>query len=153
MRKILTVIVIITIILGGYNTIAIPNDKIIENISLNLQDFALEIVIEGGFLGYSVTIINNGMEQVEGNFTIEILTDSMVVLFGANLSADVPINLNPLNNIESFKLQPLIAFGSTTISVSGIFQTEGGEYPFTTIASGYAFVIYFICEKTSIYLP
>ncbi len=153
MKKILTAIVLCIFILSGFRAIAIPHEKLIENKPLNIQGFQLEIIIEGGFLGYTVTVINTGAEQVRGNLTIEITTDTMVVLFGATLSEESFLDLNPINGIDTFKLQPLIGFGSASIIISGVFQNEIEEYPFETISNGYAFLIYILCDKTSIFIP
>ena len=153
MKKILTVLILLMFVLIGFRTIAIPNEKSLESNSLNMKVFGLEIIVEGGFLGYTVTIINKGAEQVQGNFSIEIFTDAMVVLFGANMSKEIYLDLNPLNGLKTFKLQPLIGFGSTTITISGVFVDSKDEYPFEAISNGYSFVIYLICDETLISIP
>ena len=53
MKKILPLLVVSIFVLSGLIVVAIP-----EKVSLNKQDWALEIDVEGGFLGYEVVITN-----------------------------------------------------------------------------------------------
>lgn len=153
MKKILTVLILLMFILIGFRTIAIPHEISFKNNPINMKVFGLKVIVEGGFLGYTVTIINTGAERVQGNFSIEILTDAMVVLFGGNMSKERYLDLNPLNGLDTFKLQPLIGFGSANINIKGFFKDSEEEYPFEEISNGYAFVIYLICDETSISIP
>ena len=85
--------------------------------------------------------------------SINISTDTMFVIFGENLSKELYIDLNPINGIETFKLQPLIGFGSASISISGLLKYGDVDYPIEEIASGYAFIIYILLDETIINLP
>lgn len=151
MKKILTLLIIGIIFLIGFRAIAIPNEKLTENKPLNLNNVQLEIVIEGGFLGYIITIINSGTERITGNLTIEIITEAMVVVFGATLSNESSFNIDPLKGTFNFKLQPLIGFGSATSYISGVIQIDDIEYPFETVTNGYAFIIFLILDEKSIF--
>ncbi|UCF50611.1 MAG: hypothetical protein JSU91_03780 [Thermoplasmatales archaeon] len=152
MKKILTLLIIGILILIGFRAIAIPHEKLTENKPLNLNPLQLEIVIEGGFLGYIISIINSGTERITGNITIEIITEAMVVVFGANLSNESSFNIDPLKGTFNFKLQPLIGFGSATCYISGVVQIDDIEYPFETVTNGYAFIIFLICDEKSIFI-
>ena len=152
MKKILTVLIIGIFILVGFRAIAIPQEKLTENKPLNLTPLQLEIVIEGGFLGYKITIINSGTERVIGNLTIEIITEAMVVVFGANLTGESSFNIDPLKGTYIYKLQPLIGFGSATSYISGVIQIDDLEYPLETLTNGYAFIILLILDEKSIFI-
>lgn len=153
MKKFLTVLVIGFIILISFRSLALPQEILIEDNLIEMEEINLEINIEGGFLGYTVTLINTGPDQIKGNFSIELSTDAMVVFFGDTLSHESYINLNPLIGVDIFKIQPVIGFGSATISVNGSLKTEVDEYPFETSFSGYAFVIYVLSDIETIEVP
>jgi len=153
MKKIPTVLILFLLILSGFETFALPQEGYIEKNPLNMPEFSLDIVIEGGFFGYTVTVLNTGPEQVKGNLSINITTDAMFVIFGDTLSKDVYIDLNPINGIENFNLKPLIGFGSASISITGLFKNGEMEYPINNLTSGYAFVIFILCDETTISLP
>ena len=152
MKKILTLLIIGILVLMGFRAIAKPYEKLTENNPLNLNPLQLEIVIEGGFLGYIITIINSGTERIKGNLTIEIITEAMVVLYGATLSNESSFNIDPLKGTYNFKLQPLIGFGSATCYISGVIQIDDEEYPFETVTNGYAFIIFLVLDEKSIYI-
>ena len=153
MKRIPIVLILSLLIICGFRTLAFPQDISIEKNPINMPEFALEIIIKGGILGYSVEVINTGPEEVKGNLTINISTDAMFVIFGENLSKELYIDLNPINGIETFKLQPLIGFGSASISISGFLKYGDVNYPIEEIASGYAFIIYILLDETIIKLP
>jgi len=150
MKKVLLVIVLCTLILGGFRSFAIPNNSYIEKGPLNMQGFALEIKIEGGFFGYSVTVTNTGAEVIKGNLSLNITTETMLVIFGETLSKEIELDLNPISGMENFNLKPLIAFGSSTITISGVFNNGQMQYPINNITSGYAFVVFILCDETTI---
>jgi hypothetical protein len=141
------------LILCGFRAFAIPNNLDIEQNPLNMPGFAIEITIEGGFFGYSVSVMNTGPEQVKGNLTLNISTDAMFVLFGETLSKDIELDLNPINGVENFKLQPILGFGSASISISGLFRHCQIEYPINNETSGYAFLFFILCDETIINIP
>jgi len=150
MKKFLTLLVLCTLILSGFRAISIPNSRYIEKYPLNMPVFSLDIKIEGGFFGYYVTVSNTGAEEIKGNLSLNISTDTMFVIIGETLSKNIELDLNPINGIESFNLKPLIAFGSSTITISGVFNNGQMQYPINNITSGYAFVIYILCDETTI---
>jgi len=153
MKRIPIVLILFLMLICGFRTYAIPQDLTFEKNPLNMPEFTLEIIIEGGILGYSATVINTGPEQVKANLTINISTDAMFVIFGETLSIEKYIDLNPITGIETFKLLPMIGFGSASISISGFLKYGNVNYPIEEIASGYAFVVYILCDETIIYLP
>jgi hypothetical protein len=150
MKKFLIVLILCTLILSGFRAFAIPNSRYIEKSPLNMQGFSLEIKIEGGLFGYSVTVTNDGAEEIKGNLSLNITTDSMFVILGETISKDIELDLNPINGIENFNLKPLIAFGSSTITISGSFKSGQMQYPINNITSGYAFVVFILCDETTI---
>ena len=153
MKRIPIVFILLLVILSGFRTYAVTQDYYIEKTPINMPEFALEIIIEGGILGYFITVLNTGPEKIEGNLTINISTDTMFVFFGETLKLETDIDLNPINGIEVFKLQPLIGFGSASISISGFLKNGNDLYPIDDITSGYAFVVYILCDETTINLP
>lgn len=153
MKKFLIVIVLCILISSGIRAFAIPHNKQIENEALNMQQYKLEIIIKGGFLGYTISIRNTGIDKVYGNLSIEILTYAMVVIFGENLTGEYKIELDPLSNIQKINLRPLIGFGSASMSISGVFASKDGDYPFEKISNGYAFVILVVCDEIEILIP
>ena len=153
MNKILTVLVLCILISGLFRVAAISNNNQIENKSLNMRQYELEIIIEGGFLGYTISVMNIGTTRASGNLSVEILMNAMVVLFGANLTGEFQIDLDPLSSIEKFNLRTLIGFGSASISISGVFVNEENKYPFETNTNGYAFLIFVVCDETTILIP
>jgi hypothetical protein len=150
MKKILIVIVLCTLILGGFRSFAAPNSRYIENYPLNMKGFSLEVKIEGGFLGYSVTATNTGAEEIKGNLSLNITTEAMFVIFGETLSKKIELDLNPITGIENFNLKPLIAFGSSTITISGVFNSGQMQYPINNITNGYAFIVFILCDEATI---
>jgi hypothetical protein len=153
LKKFQVVLVLSFLIIIGFRSIAVPQESLIENQPIDMEDIKLEINIEGGFLGFTVTVINTGPVQIKGNFSIEISTDAMFILFGDTVSHEEYLNLNPLTGIDIFKLKPVIGFGSATIFVTGLLKTEVDEYLFYTTISGYAFIIYVLCDKATIEIP
>ena len=153
MEKFQTVLVLSILILIGFRSLAAPQEIQTKDYLTDMEDIRLEINIEGGFLGYSVTVINTGPDQIKGNFSIEISTEAMVVFFGDTLFHESYINLNPLTGIEIIKLNPVIGFGSATISVTGLLKTEVDEYLFYTTFSGFVFFIYVLSDTETIEIP
>ena len=154
MNKILPILVLSIFVLDGLGAVAIPNNKKIENKPLNMQDFELEISIQGGFFGYIINVINKGTEPVSGNLTIEITTNAMVMLLGQTLSKELTIAIDPGSAEGEFKLTPILGFGDATISISGVFRTEHGEYPFEILNDrGYIFLIYIVFSEIIFYFP
>jgi len=153
MKKLLSGIIICILIVSAFRVTAVYNNNQIKNIPLNMQEYKLEIIIEGGFLGYTISVINTGTTRASGNLSIEILMDAMFVLFGANLTEEFQIELDPLSKIEKLKLRPLIGFGSASISISGVFLSEENKYPFEINTNGFAFIILVICDETTILIP
>jgi len=152
-KKILSMLIICIIFLNSFLVVAIPTNNKIKNNPLNSQEFQLKIVIESGFLGYSVKISNTGLETIKGNLTIQIITDAMVVLFGENLTKMIYLDMNPLYKMVNLTLRPLIGFGSATMDISCVLETESETFRVDTIANGYAFVLFVICDETTIFFP
>jgi len=146
MKKILPLLVVSILILSGLGAVAIPSYKIIENKTSNMQDFELEIVIEGGLFGYLINVINKGTEPVSGNLSIEISTTAMITLIGRNLSKEYELGkIDPGSAKAELKLRYFLGFGDATMSISGVFRTDQEEYPFgSTNERGYIFLIYVV---------
>jgi hypothetical protein len=153
MKKFLTVIVLCILFLSCFRAFAIPQEKHYEKYNSGMPEFSLEIKIEGGLFGYTCTILNAGSEQIIGNLTIEIRTVAMFAIVGEILSHVIELDLNPITGVETFSMKPFIGFGSATISFSGMFDNEHNQYPIDMETSGYAFVIFIICDETTINLP
>ena len=97
-----------------------------------------------------------GNEIVYGNLTINITTDTWIMLLGRNLKFPLcphHIDLSP-GEKESYNPGPVIGFGPATITIDGEFAFEGPAepYPFETIGSGFIFLIFTTCDTTLITL-
>ncbi len=157
MKNILPLLVVSILVLSGLGAVAIPNEEQIENKPLITEDWALEIKVKGGLLGYQVTVENVGNETVNGNLTINITTDAWIMLLGRNLEFPLcpsHLDLSP-GEKEPYNPGPVIGFGPATITIDGEFTFEepADSYPFETNGSGFIFLIYTTCDATQITLP
>jgi hypothetical protein len=151
-KKILSILTIILFILGGFEAFADSINIEIENKPLNLQYFELEIRLNGGFFGYTVSITNIGTEPINGNLTMEINTAAQIVIIGRDHNRKVPIDLVPGNKTGDLLL-PLIGFGTATISISCLLEVNGFQYPNEATIGGFGFIIYILTEEAIINLP
>jgi len=154
MKKILTLLVISILVLGGIGAVAIPSNKQMVNNNINMQEFELEISIQGGLFGYIINVNNLGTEPVIGNLSIDISTGAMVMLIGGNLSKEFAVSIDPGSAEGEFKVLPLIGFGDATMSMSGVFRTQNGDYSFgSTNERGYIFLIYVVFSELIFHFP
>jgi len=157
MKNILTLLVVSILLLSGLGVVAIPNEEQIENKPLITEDWALEIKVKGGLLGYQVTVENVGNGTVKGNLTMNITTDAWIMLRGRNLEfplCPLHLDLSP-GEKETYNPGPVIGFGSSTITINGKFTFEETENPylFETNGSGFVFLIFNNCDAIPISLP
>jgi len=152
MKRILPLLVVSILVLSGLGAVAVPDE--IE--SLNIQeDWALEIVVEGWWLGYKVTIGTVVNESVTGDYIINITTNASIMIAGRERGYDL-INLT-LDEPEFPiipHLKPVIGFGLATINISVVFTHENDEeYPFEAEVKGFVFLFYVLCSKTTFNIP
>jgi hypothetical protein len=157
MKNILPLLVVSILVLCGLGAVAIANSEQIVKKTLNTEDWALEIKVKGGILGYQLTVENVGNKTVIGNLTMNITTDAFIMLLGRNLRfplCSYQMNLLP-GEKESFNPGPIIGLGPATISVSGEFKLEDTTftYPFETKGSGFVLLFFNNYESNTITLP
>ncbi|EMR75360.1 hypothetical protein MBGDF03_00849 [Thermoplasmatales archaeon SCGC AB-540-F20] len=150
MKRIIPIVVVSILVLGGLGAVALPEPE--EDIEpLNTEDWKLVIDIKGGFLGYTVTVENVGNETVTGNFSTKIITDMMVGMFGYEYDTFIdPIKFVPNEPIK-YRVNPVIGFGPATIKVSGVFSPGG--WGFDAEANGFVLLFYVIASFDPITIP
>ena len=154
MKKLLPVLVVSILVLGGFGAVAVQDEEYIENKPLITQDWLLEIEFKGGF-GYTVTIENIGNESVTGEIFIEITTDAWIMLLG---SEHFGFSIDSVEYIpeesQIYKFGPARGFGPAIINLSGVFIHEiGEEYLFKAEVEGFVFLFYILCGKTTLNIP
>ena len=157
MKNILTLLVVSILLLSGLRAVAIPNEEQIENKHLIIEDWALEIIVKGGLLGYQVTVENVGYETVKGNLTMNITTNAWMMLRGRNLEfplCPLHLDLSP-GEKETYNPGPVIGFGPSTITIDGKFTYEetSNQYPFVANGNGFVFLFFDTCDVNPINLP
>ena len=157
MNKIFLFFIVSILLLNGLGVVAIYNEEQIENKPLFTEDWALEIKLKSGVLGYQLTIENVGKETINGSLTMNITTDAWIMLLGRNVKFPLcpsHLDLSP-GEKEPYNPGPVIGFGLATITIAGefAFEKQAGSYPFETNGSGFIFLIYNNCDTTIITLP
>jgi len=116
----------------------------------------LKIVVDGGFLGYTVTVTNLGDEPVNGSLDITVTTDATFTLLGEELSFEGwDFALDPPNP-DSRNLMPVLGFGPATITVEATAETPDViEAHYSGNATGFVFLIFVVgsCELTPDPIP
>jgi hypothetical protein len=141
MKKLLPLLVISILVLGGFGAVAIPNEKQIQDKQLRIDHESLEIKVKGILFGYKVTVTNVGNESVSGNFSMNITTDALIMLRGEELEQTVPfIGLGP-NDSKEFWMGPVIGFGRALISALAILDNLI-PIKYSKEANGFVLLIY-----------
>ena len=146
MRKILPLLVVGILVLGGLGAVATTYNE-----APAYYEPPLEIHIKGGILGYMVTVKNVGNETVSGNLLMNITTDAKSMIIGDELSHDsfeIDIDVG-----ESFRTNwgPVIGFGPATINVEGIFSPGG--WGFEAEANGFVLLLFLLVSFDPIPIP
>jgi len=147
MKKLLPILVVSILVLGGLGAVAIPNRGQIENKPLNTGDWALEITVKGGLLGYTVNVSNVGNESVTGNLSMAITTDTWITIIGNKLYC--VLENPPIVDNYSFKMSPLIAFGPAKINISVNFTeiATGNPIEGWDLTKGFVLLFYVLCDE------
>lgn len=137
MKKLLPLLVVSILVLGGLGTVAIPIEKPTEAQPLNIQYPSIEIKVKGGLLGYKVTVRNTGNENFSGKLSMTITTDAAFMIIGDVLSHDsFELDLEAGEYLK-FKWGPVIGFGSARINIKLRLTLESGdEYTDSVNANG-----------------
>jgi hypothetical protein len=154
MRKLLPLLVVSILVLGGIGAVAITCDKPIEKQPQSTRSSLLEIKVKGGLLGYKVTVTNVGNVSINGTLNMTILTPAPIMITGAQLSLPGWNFGLDVSNSASTKLKPAIGFGRANITVSGeVVLVNIGTYQFSAYARGFVFLIYVSCTIPTINIP
>jgi hypothetical protein len=154
MRKLLPLLVVNILVLGGLGTVAISIEEQIEDNPLNTQNPLIEIKVKGGFLGYKVTVTNVGNASVNGHLNMTITTHAPFMPIGGQLSLPGwTFNLG-VSNSASTRVWPAIGFGSANITVSGeAVLVNVGTYQYSAWTTGFVYLIYISCTMPTIPIP
>ena len=136
------------LVLGGFGTVAIPNEKSTEAQPLNIQYPPIEINVRGRLLGYIVTIRNVGNVTFSGELSMTITTYATFMIMGDVLSYDsFELDLETGEYLK-FKWGPVIGFGLARINLESRLTLESGdEYTDSVNANGLIlgpFVFFFL---------
>ena len=147
MKKILPLLLVSIFVLSGLGAVAVPEEKQIENKPLSTQDWELEIKVNGGFLGYTVIVTNEGNETVNGNITINITTDAWFMYLGESFEIFTSSNYEfPPGFDTNFHIKPVIGFGLAKINVEvGFIDSQNNTYNATAEAKGFILLIRILC--------
>jgi len=135
--------------------------KIIENLKAG-EDWAIEIEVKGGLLGYNVTVTSVGNETVNGSLKMNISTNALFTLIGRILKIDEEINFPHMSYHICdlhFHARPLIGFGRAKIIISGEFKRIGYTvlecrlYPFEQETNGFVLLFFVGYDGNPITLP
>ncbi len=149
MRKLLPVLVVSILILGGLGTVAIPIEKPTEAQLLSTQDPSIEIKVKGGLLGYKVNVTAIDPPPPNGTFTINITTKAWFMPLGAELAIQpCRFHFGPdLPKSVEFWMRPIIGFGPANITLDARYTYDGGGYVGSTAyAKGFVLLIYVSLE-------
>lgn len=157
MKKILPIFAVCILVLSGLGIAAVPNEKQIINKPLNTQDWGVEIVVEGWWFGYRVSVGTVTNESVTGDYIINITTNASRMLVGKELGYDL---MNFTSDEPGFPiiphLKPLIGFGSAIINISvsvSITAPVVQEFLFEEEVKGFVLLFYVLCSKTTFHIP
>ena len=140
MKKILPLLVVSILVLGGLGAVAIPEEQATPEPLLQPE---IKIGIKGEWLGYLVTVTNIGNETINGSINMSITTDAWFMILGSSYSPpEWQIDLNP-DETTGLILRPIIGFGPATINVQGIFMPGGWGFGGNT--TGFALLFFVVC--------
>ena len=153
MKKILPILVISIFVLSGLGAVAIPDEK--QNVSkpLTMQEWEIDIKIEGGFLGYTISVSPSDPPPPNGTCTVNISTDSWFMLLGKKLSLVEELIWNP-GEVEEFYLRPVLGLGPATMSIDVEYKISPENLTVgEATTDGFVLLFYVLCEGTTIHLP
>ena len=142
MKKLLPLLIISILVLGGFEAVAIPSEKTVVKIT---SKEGIEITFREGLqFGVTVTFINNLEEEIvngTARLTFYDNPDAPIILFWlGKREHDVtpePIPIPAGGNLTA-KTGLIFGFGSALIIVSSHFWTEGGdEYEVSVETNGF----------------
>lgn len=148
MKRILPLLIVGILVLGGLGAVAVPDEDTTSEILLQPK---LEIMIKGGLLGYTVNVKNVGNETIKGTLNMTITTNATIMILGDELSYDSFGYDMDAGEYVKFKWGPVIGFGPATINVEGIFSPGG--WGFEAEANGIILLFYVLCSKTTFNIP
>ena len=113
----------------------------------------LDLIVEGGVLGYTVTVKNVGNETVNGTINITITTDAWFMLTGQEFVHSFTVPDPGVNS--SIKLRPVIGFGPATINVSGVYTltVPSAEGDYYAEAKGFVLLFFVLVSFEPIPIP
>jgi hypothetical protein len=152
MKQILPLVVISILVLGGLGAVAVPEEH--NTPEPLLQEPQLEVLIEGGFLRYIVTVTNVGDETFNGTLNFSINTDAWVMFSGDKIMP--PTFELVLDPTESFitKWGAVIGFGPANVSVNGVVEDlDYWKIEFETKTTGFILLFFVIVGFEPIILP
>jgi hypothetical protein len=133
MKKLLLLLLVSILVLGGFGTVAIPIEKLTEVQPLSIQYPPIEINVRGGLLGYIVTIKNVGNVTFSGKLSMTITTNAMIMIMGDVLSYDnFELDLE-VGEYLKFKWGPIIGFGPARIYLESRFRLESGDEYYNSV--------------------
>ena len=157
MKKIIPFLIIGILVLSSIGVVAVLEEKNIENKPLNKEEIELEIEIEGGLLGYGITITNMGQELITVKATLNIVTDARFMILGGNILFETCPENGYLGieggGYETFNTKPVFGFGQATILISGTVTVESippGNYEISGETTGFVFLFFVRCDPISI---
>lgn len=124
MKKLIPLMVVSIIIFSGSGTVAIHNDKQIENKPLSSEDWKLEVTIEGGLFKYPITIKSFNTTVPDG--TLIITMHLRRFIFRSSTQFKVH-KLNSFNGSIDDNFSPVFFFGPIIIHIRVDFFIENGE--------------------------
>ena len=143
MKKLLSVLVVSILVLGGLGAIAIPIEKSTEAKPMNTEEYRLLITVKGRLFGYLVNFSNTGNKSITGNISLYIATNAWIMFPGGLLSM-LPEHFDIASGESvEFKMSPIIGFGPSTINITGNLKAECCiPQDFNALTNGFVFLFY-----------
>ncbi len=155
MKKLLPLLVVVILVMGGIGAVAVSNDKKMENKPQITQEWELEIKTKAKLAGYKLTLSSQGTENVKGNLTVTVATHGKTLMgkeFIWPPDEFYDINMAP-GESETIQLGPLLGIGSIKVVTDAVILTDEGEYLKSVEAEGFLLLILPFISMDPLILP